>query len=65
MIIKILLKNQSKGAVFMSVCTWHVPRLAFIGLHSRYDVCTVERQLLIHTYMLAAMFFDSQAYICK
>ena len=47
----------------MSVCTWHVPRLAFIGLHSRYDVCTVERQLLIHTYMLAAMFFDSQAYI--
>ena len=48
----------------MSVCTWHVPRLAFIGLHSRYDVCTVERQL-IHTYMLAAMFFDSQAYICK
>ena len=35
----------------MSVCTWHVPRLAFIGLHSRYDVCTVERQLLIHTYI--------------
>ena len=44
---------------------WHVPRLAFIGLHSRYDVySTVERQL-IHTYMSAAMFFDSQAYICK
>ena len=55
-------KNHSKEAVFMSA--WHVPRLAFIGLHSRYDVCTVERQL-IHTYMSAAMFFDSQAYICK
>ena len=55
MIIKILdIENSSKKSIrrsFFYECTWHVPRLAFIGLHSRYDVCTVERQLLIHTYI--------------